>query len=144
MLIRELTTVSDVAAARSSQHRTFTHYPRKIKKGDTTMSSAAILKRAQELRAKKNTASKSEPVKTEKTKKVTTKKSTIKKAAKKEVTPRVQIKDGKGKPVTGRDNSFHCKHCKTDITGPWSYKMHLVNQHDYSREEAGLRPERKK
>lgn len=66
-----------------------------------------------------------------------------KKAAKKE--PRKssveRIKDAKGHEVTGRDNSFICPECKKSITGPWSFKTHLVKQHKYSRKEAGLRPE---
>ena len=107
------------------------------------MGSAAMLKRAQELRAKKTSTPKPQPSKVE-SKKPAAKKATKKAASKTERTPRVQIKDGKGKIVTGRDNSFYCKECKSEITGPWSYKTHLVKQHDYSREEAGLRPESKK
>lgn len=52
---------------------------------------------------------------------------------------RVTIKDKKGKPVTGRDNTFTCVECGHEITGPWSYKNHLVNVHEYSRKQAGLR-----
>ena len=63
------------------------------------------------------------------------------KSSKKESTPRVQIKDKKGHPVTGRDNKFVCVECGHEITGPWSYKNHLVKVHDYSRKEAGLRGE---
>ena len=54
-------------------------------------------------------------------------------------TPRERIKDAKGREVTGRDNTFKCPECKNDITGPWSFKMHLVNVHEYSRKQAGLR-----
>ena len=70
----------------------------------------------------------------------------IKKAAatKKEHTKstRVQITDENGNIVSGRDNTFKCVECGNEITGPWSYKMHLVKQHDYSRKQAGLREEK--
>lgn len=75
----------------------------------------------------------------------TSKKSVVKKNGKKVKTektaraPRVQMKDKKGKLVTGRDNTFTCVECGNEITGPWSYKMHLVNAHEYSRKQAGLR-----
>lgn len=66
-----------------------------------------------------------------------------KKAVKKNGTStRVRITDAKGHEVTGRDNSFVCPECKSEITGPWSFKMHLVKQHDYSRKQAGLREEK--
>ena len=100
------------------------------------MSLAEALKaKAAKLKAAKGgkSVSKSEPKKaaTKSSKKTASKKSTS--------SPRVQIKDKKGKVVTGRDNTFVCVECGSEITGPWSYKNHLVNQHDYSRAKAGLR-----
>jgi hypothetical protein len=87
----------------------------------------------------KNTKSSTKPTKSEKP----AQKKAAKKSGKKVTrTPRVQIKDGKGNPVTGRNEEFFCKHCKKNITGPWSYKTHLVKIHEYTREQAGLRKEK--
>lgn len=84
--------------------------------------------------------------------KLTSGKTTTKKAAKKTIkaaakksngkqerkSTRIQIRDAKGNIVTGRDNTFTCPECKGEITGPWSYKKHLMNQHKYRAKQAGL------
>lgn len=96
----------------------------------------ALKKKAAQLKSKNS------DIKTSSSPKKSTKtepKKASKKGAKKESTPRVQIKDKKGKIVTGRDQVFTCVECGESITGPWSYKTHLVKQHDYSRAKAGLR-----
>ena len=109
------------------------------------MGVADMLKaKAAKLRAEKSSSKPTTTAKSElhrSTKKATAKKSSAKKTER--VSTRVQIKDKKGKAVTGRDNTFVCVECGHEITGPWSYKNHLVNQHKYSRSKAGLRPESK-
>lgn len=94
---------------------------------------AAIAKKQAELKSKsksKPQPSTKETKKSAKSAKKTERKSSVE-----------RITDAKGREVTGRDNTFVCPECKKEITGPWSYKTHLVKQHKYSRKQAGLRPE---
>lgn len=103
--------------------------------------SEALKRKAEQMRNKTKTAKPAAAAKSNGKK--SAKKSTAKKTEKKQRTPRIEFKDGKGKIVTGRDNSFTCTECKPSkqIQGPWSYKTHLVKVHGYSRKQAGLRPE---
>jgi hypothetical protein len=132
MKYNELPDAEDIASAYRSEHRTKTRYPRRIKM--STVAQKAIEK-AKAKAAKSAEAKPSNSAKPAQ-KKADTKKKASKKQEKK--SSRVQIKDAKGKIVTGRDNTFTCVECKSEITGPWSYKQHLIKQHNYTPSKAGL------
>lgn len=135
MRIGDLKHAPDEYAMRLAQGRTDSHRTRDVYFNwfqEEHMSLAEKAKaKAAALRAAKKSGNKTVAAKSSKTDK--------KVSAKKEKSTRVQIKDAKGKVVTGRDNSFVCPECKAEITGPWSYKQHLVKQHNYTRKQAGLR-----
>ena len=144
MLIRELKNAKDQYFSLLAQRRNkFSHYTRDTyftwfnKEKGMSLAEKAKAKAAAIRAGKKSTPAKS-------VKPSTAKKSSGKAAKVKQQNrqPRMQIKDAKGRIVTGRDNSFKCPKCGAEITGPWSYKMHLVKQHDFSRKQAGLREEK--
>ena len=143
MQIEELKWIPDQYAIRSAQGRTHNRRTRNVDyvwfAEESNMSLAEVLK-------KKAAAMKSGKTAKPSTKVQPTAAKAQKKAAatKKEHTKstRVQITDENGNIVSGRDNTFKCVECGNEITGPWSYKMHLVKQHDYSRKQAGLREEK--
>lgn len=135
MHIRELQKFPDEMAMHRAQLRDFSHRPRKFQYlpfGEENMDkakaaaaararlSAEILRRVAASKAKQptNPAKKSAPAK--------------KAVAKK--------RDGK----YDRNAKFVCeKGCGKTITGPWSYKQHLIKQHGYTPEQAGLNPRSK-
>ena len=144
MLIEQLRGYTDSAkdeyAMRLAQQRTFSHVTRSTNytsfKEDPMSLAEKAKAKAAALRAKKSTDNKKPAAKAAKS---TAKKTSSKKESTRQ--PRTQIKDKKGHVVTGRDNTFTCVECGNEITGPWSYKTHLVKQHGYSRKKAGLREE---
>jgi hypothetical protein len=117
MLIRELSHIEDVVACKSAQHRTFTRKSRRIKMANAV--ATAALARAKQLRGG---------------------------AAK--PTPKAKAADSKpkskraSKGTYDRNAQFACtvKGCGKTITGPWSYKQHLIKVHEYTPEQAGLNP----
>lgn len=141
MLIKDLVNFKDEYAMRLAQGRTGSNRARDtyftMFQGDNEMSLAAkAAAKAAAIRAGK----KSSPAKPLTSTKKSVKTSKAAKVKKQNREPRVQIKDGAGKIVTGRDNTFTCPEDKSHkITGPWSFKMHLVKVHGYSRKKAGLR-----
>jgi len=66
-------------------------------------------------------------------------------AAKKRTTKKVTKKTSKKKSEGKYDRNevFTCPTCKKDITGPWSFKMHQINQHDKTPAQVGLNPRKK-
>lgn len=140
MLIGQLTLITDQEACIRAQKRTLNRRVQLMATSESKVGSVAQMAIAR-AKARKAAAKAS----TTTSKKTAVKKSNSKKSGKatKTVrTPRTELKDKKGKLVSGRDNSFVCVECGHEITGPWSYKNHLVKVHSYSRKKAGLREEK--
>lgn len=128
MHIRELQKFPDEMAMRRAQLRDFSHRPRKFQYlpfGEENMDKAKVAAAAKaRLAANKAKTSTTAGKKSAPAKKAVTKK-----------------RNGK----YDRNAKFACseKGCKKTITGPWSYKQHLIKQHGYTPEQAGLNPRNK-
>lgn len=128
MHIRELQKFPDEMAMRRAQLRDFSHRPRKFQYlpfGEENMDKAKAAAAARVRLAANKAKQPTSPAK---------KSAPAKKAVAKK-------RDGK----YDRNAKFVCveKGCGKTITGPWSYKQHLIKQHGYTPEQAGLNPRSK-
>lgn len=124
MHIRELQKFPDEMAMHRAQLRDFSHRPRKFQylpfgeeNMDKAKAAAAARARLAVNKAKTSTNNPKKP------------------------SPVAKKRDGK----YDRNAKFACaeKGCGKTITGPWSYKQHLIKQHGYTPEQAGLNPRSK-